>query len=131
MEVLLKVAALGILAALLVTVLKKQSPETALLLSLAACVLIALLLADTLKPLLHFFEKLHKQTGLSGDLLAPMAKSVGIGLLTQIGSAVCADAGQGAIARLIELCGGVLAVSVALPLFEAVLELIGNIGGGG
>lgn len=131
MEVVLKVAALGILAALLTTVLKKQSPETALLLSLAACVLIALLLMDTLEPLLRFFEKLRKQTGISGDLLAPMAKSVGIGLLTQIGSTVCADAGQGAIARLIELCGGVLAISVALPLFEAVLELIGNIGGGG
>ena len=131
MEVLLKVAALGILAALLITVLKKQSPDTALLLSLTVCVLIALLLLDTLKPLLRFFEKLHKQTGLQTGLLAPMAKSVGIGLLTQISSAVCADAGQGAIARLIELCGGVLALSVALPLFEAVLELIGSIGGGG
>ena len=131
MEVLLRVAALGILAALLVTVLKKQSPETALLLSLAACVLIALLLVDTLKPLLRFFEKLHKQTGLSEGLLAPMAKSVGIGLLTQISSSVCADAGQGAIARLIELCGGILALSVSLPLFENVLDLIGSIGGGG
>ena len=131
MEVLLKVAALGIVAALLVTVLKKQSPETALLLSVAACVLIALLLVDTLKPLLRFFEKLHKQTGLSEGLLAPMAKSVGIGLLTQISSSVCADAGQGAIARLIELCGGILALSVSLPLFENVLDLIGSIGGGG
>ena len=131
MEVLLRVAALGILAALLVTVLKKQSPETALLLSVAACVLIALLLVDTLKPLLRFFEKLHKQTGLSEGLLAPMAKSVGIGLLTQISSSVCADAGQGAIARLIELCGGILALSVSLPLFENVLDLIGSIGGGG
>ena len=131
MEVLLKVAALGILAALLVTVLKKQSPETALLLSVAACVLIALLLADTLKPLLGFFEKIHKQTGLGEGLLAPMAKSVGIGLLTQISSSVCADAGQGAIARLIELCGGILALSVSLPLFENVLDLIGSIGGGG
>ena len=131
MEVLLKVAALGILAALLVTVLKKQSPETALLLSLMACVLIALLLVDTFKPLLHFFEKLHQQTGLSDGLLAPMAKAVGIGLLTQISSTVCTDAGQGAIARLIELCGGILTLSVALPLFEAVLELIQSIGGGG
>ena len=130
MEVLLKVAALGIMAALLVTVLKKQSPETALLLSLAVCALIALLLVDALRPLLRFFEKLHKQTGLQEGLLTPMAKSVGIGLLTQISSTVCADAGQGAIARLIELCGGILALSVALPLFEAVLDLVGSIGGG-
>lgn len=131
MEVLLKVAALGILAALLVTVLKKQSPETALLLSLLACVLIALLLIDTLKPLLNFFKKLHQQTGLSDGLFAPMAKAVGIGLLTQIGSTVCTDAGQGAIARLIELCGGILTLTVSLPLFEAVLELMQRIGGGG
>lgn len=131
METLLKIAALGILAALLVTVLKKQSPETALLLSLAACVLIALLLLDTLKPLLRFFEKLHQLTRINNGLLAPMAKAVGIGLLTQISSTVCSDAGQSAIARLIELCGGVLALYVALPLFEAVLELIGSIGGGG
>ena len=131
MEVLLKIAALGILTALLVTVLKKQSPESALLLSLSACILIALVVLDALKPLLRFFQTLQKQTQLEDGMLAPVAKAVGIGLLTQMSSTVCADAGQGAIARLIELCGGILTLSVALPLFEAVLELIGNIGGGG
>ena len=35
-----------------------------------------------------------------------------------------------AVARLVELCGGVLALYAALPLLEAVLELIETVGGG-
>ena len=54
----------------------------------------------------------------------------GIGVLTQISAGVCDDAKQSAVARLVELCGGVLALYAALPLLEAVLELIETVGGG-
>ena len=52
------------------------------------------------------------------------------GILTQLASTVCADAGENAVAKTVELCGGALAVCVALPLMEAVLELLQTMGGG-
>ena len=62
--------------------------------------------------------------------VSPSLKAVGIGVLTQISAGVCDDAKQSAVARLVELCGGLLALYAALPLLEAVLELIETVGGG-
>ena len=130
MTALIQVTALGMIAALLATLLKKHSAEAAMLLSLAACILIALLLLELLKPIFSFLNELRSLSGVDSALLTPMLKAVGIALLTQIASNVCADAGQGAIGKLIELCGGVLALYVALPLFEAVIKMIQTMGGG-
>ncbi|MBQ9374162.1 MAG: stage III sporulation protein AD, partial [Oscillospiraceae bacterium] len=43
---------------------------------------------------------------------------------TQTASAVCQDAGQSALAKLLELGGGLLCLVAALPLLEAVLDLL-------
>lgn len=131
MQELLQVAVVGIIAALMATMLKKHSAETALLLSLAACLLIALMLVNMTKPVLSFLSELRELTGLDSALMTPMLKAVGIGLLTQISATVCTDAGQSAIAKLIELCGGIFALYVALPLFEAVIQMMKTMGGGG
>ena len=69
-------------------------------------------------------------TGLDAELMTPMLKAVGIGLLTEIAAGVCADAGESAIGKLVELAGGLLALSVALPLLEAVLQMLKTMGGG-
>ena len=45
-------------------------------------------------------------------------------LLTEITASVCADAGQSALAKLVELGGGILCVAVSLPLLQALLALI-------
>ncbi len=131
MDMLTKIAVLGVSAAIAATVLKKQAGESAMLLSIAACVLIAILLLEIVEPILDFVQELRGLTGLDSALMTPVLKAVGIGFLTQIASNVCADAGQGAIAKLVELSGSILALYVSLPLFRAVIQMIQTMGGGG
>ena len=69
-------------------------------------------------------------TGLDKALMTPMLKTIGIGILTQLSATICADAGENAIAKLVEICGGVLALYVALPLLEAVLDMVEQMSGG-
>ena len=47
-----------------------------------------------------------------------------IGILTQITASVCADAGQTALSKLVELGGGLLALCAAGPLLRAMLALV-------
>ena len=131
MDTLTKIAVLGVSAAIAATALKKQAGESAMLLSITACILIAVLLLQTVAPILEFVQELRGLTGLDSTLMTPVLKAVGIGFLTQIASNVCADAGQGAIAKLVELSGSVLALYVSLPLFRAVIQMIQTVGGGG
>lgn len=131
MEAFLQVAVIGVITVLLSTLLKKKNGEAALLLTLAACVVIALLLTQMVEPVLEFLRKLRDLTGLDETLMTPMVKAIGIGILTQICANVCLDAGESAIAKLVELCGGILTIYVALPLLEAVIDMVETMSGGG
>ncbi len=130
MQGLLQAAVIGIVTVLLTAMLRKNSPELGILLTLAACVLIGLLLVQLAEPVIEFLAKLRNIAGLDKTLTEPILKTIGIGLITQIGATVCADAGENAIAKLIEVCGGILALYVSLPLLEAVLSLIDTMSGG-
>lgn len=124
MTSLTKLSALSVLAALMVLVVKKQSPELALVLSLCACALGACLVLEGVSPVLQLAQSLADRAGLEPALAAPLWKCLGLGLLTELSSGLCADAGQGALAKLVELGGGVLCLCVSLPLVQAVLALI-------
>ena len=84
-----------------------------------------------LSPVLEFFEKLLSFTGLSSAVFSPLLKTVAIALLGQIAGAFCQDAGQGALGKMVELCGTVLCLCTALPLATMLLELLQELGGGG
>lgn len=130
MQGLLQATVIGIVTVLLTAILRRSSQELGILLTLAACVLIGLLLVQLAEPVVEFLSKLRNIAGLDKTLTEPILKTIGIGLITQIGATVCADAGENAIARLIEVCGGVLALYVSLPLLEAVLSMIDTMSGG-
>ena len=124
MESAQKLTALALTAALLALVVKKQSPELALALTLCACALGAGLVLSGLRPVLELASSLGRRAELDGTLTAPLWKCLGLTLLTELAASVCADAGQNALAKLVELGGGILCVVVSLPLLQAVLALI-------
>ena len=57
-------------------------------------------------------------------LLLRVCKAVGVAVVVRITAALCRDAGQSALAAKMEIAGAVLTLSVCLPLFEQVLDLI-------
>ena len=115
---------LAVLAALLALTVRQQRPELAQLLSLAACVLGGIVLVRWLEPVLRLISRLSSMAGLDNSLVEPMEKVIGVGLLTQISASTCMDAGQSALAKLVETGGGLLCLVLALPLIEAVLVLL-------
>ena len=130
MELFLQAAAIAVITVVLTSLLKKTNRELALLLTLAACILIGLFFMRLAEPIVDFLSKLRNLAGLDKTLMTPMLKTIGIGFLTQISATVCADAGENAIAKLVEICGGVLGLYVGLPLLEAVLDMVEQMSGG-
>ena len=130
MQELIQVSVIGVVTVVFAALLKKNSRELALLLTIAACVLMGILIVRMVEPVLSFLAKLRNLAGVDAELMTPLLKTVGIGLLTQLSASVCTDAGESAIAKLIELCGSILAIYAALPLLEAVIDMIQRMGGG-
>ena len=124
MEQGIQVTAACVVAAMLALVLRKETPELALLVTLAAIVAAFLGVSGLLTDLMSFFQELSDQTGIRQELLIPLYKILGIALIVRIGGSLCRDAGESALAAVIETAGSVCALLVALPLLRAVLSML-------
>lgn len=124
METVLRVTALCLTGALLAVLLHRSGGEMALLLSLAVCGVAAMVLMEPLEELRDFWEDAAAWGEMPVELFTPLIKTVGIALLSRTGSDLCRDAGEGAIASVLETAGAVAAIAVSLPLFRAAWELL-------
>lgn len=124
METMVRITAVGLTAAVLGAVLKKSAPELALLLAVAAGVWILTLTLDGLGAVAALMEELAGVSGLSEELLEPVAKTVALSILTKLTAEICRSAGESGLASFVELGGTVAALVVALPLMRAVAVLM-------
>ena len=124
MEEMLKIAAVAIISAICAVVVKKQVQELGLVLALTAGALILSFALRAMEGVRQLMDTLASLAGLSSSVLLPVVKTVGIAIVTRVAAEVCRDAKEGGIAAFVETAGAACALFVALPLLEAVLELM-------
>ena len=122
-----RLAAAGVTAVVLAAVLRKNTPELALLLILAAGLWMMSLAAQAMGAALALMRELADQAGLSEVLLEPVVKTVALAILTKLTAEVCRSAGEGGMAAFVETAGAALALLAALPLVRAVSQLMGEL----
>ncbi|MEY8231268.1 SpoIIIAC/SpoIIIAD family protein [Oscillospiraceae bacterium 50-16] len=122
-----RLAAAGVTAVVLAAVLRKNTPELALLLILAAGLWMMSLAAQAMGAALALMRELADQAGLSEALLEPVVKTVALAILTKLTAEVCRSAGEGGMAAFVETAGAALALLAALPLVRAVSQLMGEL----
>ena len=81
-------------------------------------------LARPAAELFDFFRELGDKSGLSPALLAPLYKTAGIALVVRTGGALCRDAGETALAGVVEGAGTLCALLTALPLLREVMDML-------
>lgn len=127
METMAKLAAVGVTAVVLSAVLKKNTPELALLLALAAGLWMLAQAAAGLGAAVAMMRELAGQAGLPEVLLEPVVKAVALSILTKLTAEICKSAGEGGVAAFVETAGAALALLAALPLVRAVAQLMGEL----
>lgn len=124
METVVQAAGLCVIGALLALLVRRGSPETALLLALAAAAAVLALLVPVVGELWELLRQLEAYSGVSEELFAPLYKTAAIALVVRAGSGLCRDAGESALAVVLETAGSLCALLAALPLMRAVLDLL-------
>ena len=124
METAVQAAGLCVIGAVLALVVRRGSPETALLLALAATAAVIALVVPALGELWAFLRQLEAYSGVSTELFAPLYKTAAIALVVRAGGGLCRDAGESALAAVLETAGTVCALLAALPRMRAVLDLL-------
>jgi len=120
---ILQIVGVGLAAAVLVVVLRKERPDMALLLSLAAGVVIFLFIVPQVAQVARLLEELTVRAHVKLLFITSILKIIGIAYLSEFAGQVCRDAGQEAIASKIEMAGKIIILALAIPIISAVLDL--------
>lgn len=97
-----------------------------LLMILASCLIICASFAF-LSPVVVFFQDLTSMIHLDSELFSILLKTVGISMVGQIAALICADCGQAALGKTLQLMTNILILWLTLPLLQAMLDLIKEI----
>lgn len=127
MELLMKIAAGSMVAALCAVVLRRNAAEFAVLLALVAGFWIISLAAQAMGAVVESLARLTRIAQLDTELVEPVVKVVGLSIVARIATEVCRAAGEGGIAAFVELAGTMLALAASLPLVNAVVDMIAGL----
>ena len=127
MDIVIKGAAVGIIAALCALLIKKSNQEMGLVAAIAATAVICIAAAELFGSIFDVIHYAISRTGLSSAVFMPIVKCVGIAIVVNISSGLCKDAGQSGIASAVDLLGAAAAVFTALPLIKSLIEMIGEL----
>lgn len=118
-----KIAVFVIAGVVLLVLTKKNAPTLAILCEIALVTLIILNIIPEAEKLLSLFDNFESVSSIGESSLKIMFKTFGVLAVGAVVADVCRDNGEGAIAGVVELGMKILAVSCALPVFTAVIEI--------
>lgn len=113
-------AAVAVITAFLAVMLRRSNPEQAMGVTLIAGIVLVMAALGVMVPLLDDIRTMLQASGLTGEYIQILFKSLGICLITQLASDACRDAGEQGLAVKTELAGKLTLLALALPLFQKI-----------
>ena len=127
MTLYLQASGVIILTIILVLALKSHSKEISTVLSITACCMAAIVALRYLQPVIEFLRHIEKLTALNNDMVEILLKVTGIGIITEIASLVCKDAGNESMGKSMQLLGTAVVLYLSIPMFYSLIELLQKI----
>lgn len=122
--IILKIVGFGILATLMVVILKENSKEVAIILIIASSIILLLSTVNYLKPIVSMIENIVSNSSIESSYILIILKITGIAYLIEFGKDICIDVGQNSIANKMEIAGKIIIVSLSVPVITSVFEIV-------
>lgn len=116
-----------LIAVILILTLGSQGKEMGSLLGLFVCSIVILLALRYLQPVLNLIRQLQGIGDLDYSMIGILLKVVGIGLISEIAALICADAGNAALGKTLQLLSASVILWLSIPLFEELTALLQRI----
>lgn len=124
MDFFLKVTAAVLMTTVFSLVLSKQGADISLLLTIVVCCMVIAAALSYIQPLWNFLQRLVELGGIRSELLEVLLKVVGVGLISQIASLICADAGNHSLSKALQILTTAVILCLSLPVLDEMISLI-------
>lgn len=127
MDTLVKIAGIAVAGVAVTVLVKKNTPEIGLALSLFIAIALFAAGFDAFRSVKEFLDTFIGQTGIAREVVVPIWKTCLIAIVTKITAELCRDAKENAVASGVETAGAILGLYVVLPLFSSLFELMNRL----
>lgn len=124
---MIKIAVIGVIAVMLALSVKQDQAGFGMLVVLASCILILGLSLTKMQTVLKVVQSIGDILEEDVIYLQVLLKMLGITYVAEFGSALCRDAGYGAIGGQIEFYGKLMLLAVSMPIIENLIKIITGI----
>ncbi len=119
-----KVIGIALVAAAVAVVLRSQKPEISMQIAILAGTIIFILMMTKLSAVIELIGTFAQKAGVEAGFLGTIIKITGIAYITEFASGICRDSGESALASKVEFAGKIVIVTLAVPIFGALLTLL-------
>ncbi|MBR2241536.1 MAG: stage III sporulation protein AD [Clostridia bacterium] len=88
---IIKIIGIGLIALVIIIIVKQYKPEFAVYVSLAASILILILVFDKLYDIINLLNNLANKTSINTTFITLLIKITGIAILTEFAVSICKD----------------------------------------
>ena len=121
---IIKIIGVGLIALIIIIIVKQYRPEFTIYVSVAAGIIILLLVMDKLSSIIDLLTNLANKTSINNEFIFLLIKITGIAILTEFASSVCKDSGESAIASKVDMGGKIIIIAMSIPIIASLLETI-------
>lgn len=121
---IIKIVGIGVVATILIVILKDTRPEFALYISLLTGIVIFSMILSELGYVIQTLNTLARRVNVEFAYFSTIIKVIGMAYIVEFGAQVSRDAGEDSIAMKIELAGKVIIMVLAIPILLALMDLV-------
>ena len=121
---IVKIIGVGIIALVIIIILKQYKPEFTMYVSLLAGVLILLMLSSQITSIIALINDISNKAMINSQFIKILIKTTGIAVLTEFAVSICKDSGETAIASKIDIGGKILIISISVPIIQALMDTV-------
>ena len=113
-----------ILTVVLMLLLGRQGSEMTILISIAGCCFVGMLAFGYLKDVIGFIHRMREISKMDMGLMQVLLKAVGVGLIGEFAALICADAGNAAQSKAVQLLTSAVILWLSIPVLQILLDLL-------
>ena len=121
---IVKIVGIGIIAVIIVTIIKQYKPEFAIYVSILAGIIIFFMVFENLLGIIDLINDLTLKSNVNSDFIKILLKITGIAFLAEFAVQICMDLGESALANKVDLGGKVIIISLSIPILSSLIETV-------
>lgn len=124
MTTFLQAIGLSFVAVTLTVALSSRDRDITLLLSIGTCCCILLCVMQYLSPVMELLCSLQSLSNVDPQILRTLLKAAGVGLISEIACLICADSGNAALGKGIQILSASVILWLSVPLIAELVEIL-------